>query len=68
MRPASPKLRIRSEFENRSATKDSAGGRMGEHAGRPDDDERPLRKASALLCPAMMRSRVAKVSCIDRRS
>ena len=40
MKPASPKLRIRSELENCKATKDSSRRRMGENAGWPDNQNR----------------------------
>ena len=39
IKPASPKVRIRSELENMQGDEGDAGGAVGQHAGRPDDQD-----------------------------
>ena len=63
MIPASAKVRIRSEFENSSATKERpAVAWVSTQAG--PTTRMALRNASALLSPAISRSRAANVSCM----
>ena len=63
MKPASPKLRMRSELENCKATKDRAAVAWVRTQAGPTI-KIALVKASNLFSPASNRSRVAKVSCI----
>ncbi len=63
-RPASPKVRIRSELENCKATNDRPAVPWVSTQAGPTTST-ALRNASYLLSPAISRSRAAKVSCIE---
>ena len=63
-RPASPKVRIRSESENCSARNGDSGGGVGQHAGRSDHQHGVAERGNR-SSPASSRSRAANVSCIE---
>ena len=64
VRPASPKVRIRWELENCSATNESPAVQCVSTQAGPTT-RMALRKAVYLSSPASSRSRAAKVSCME---